>query len=581
LAEIHKRKLIINYISLNLVLTEYFNTENLKLAYYRVICWPDRLVKDRFGIHAFGANLETNLIVLSEKIISGNYNPQTGFKFYEPKSSGTQRTKTLLMIEDAMVYQAISNKIAQKVYPQLAENENFVFGSVLAPDVQLGQEILKAENPNFFFFKFWKSLFGKFKESVIKAIEEDKATYKFETDITGFFDSIPHYNLLLTLSSEFGVEDEILDILSQCFNAWSGTKDNSTPGVGIPQGPQPSFFFANLLLHPLDKQVIGDGHKYYRYMDDIKIYGYSEEDLLDILVQIDNYLKSHGLSINSKKTSIQKIDAASEDETVKEFRRIAIMGDDYDGVSSEITIQNNTIDSNIIKNLSSLFEQTNDDSINTNGEFLSNPEEIIEFWESEIKIVEEELPALFKTDSIELVNPDKTDDIDFIRYSAKYGTALRALKEVKTIEVNQDLLKYWLFALKKYFWRASNYVITLQYYKDNPILKKELKELYKYGKNYECYRYHVVNCMTYNFNYQDKELRDFFKILKEEKSVLVKYAIYCLIIKHSNDPQLLSTIKGNISIEQNQYLKLIVLDYWKNDTNRADSMQDLIKSVGL
>jgi hypothetical protein len=87
--------------------------------------------------------------------------------------------------------------------------------------------------------------------------------------------------------------------------------------------------------------------------------------------------------------------------------------------------------------------------------------------------------------------------------------------------------------------------------------------------------------MTYNFNYQDKELRDFFKILKEEKSVLVKYAIYCLIIKHSNDPQLLSTIKGNISIEQNQYLKLIVLDYWKNDTNRADSMQDLIKSVGL
>lgn len=566
---------------MNSVLTEYFNVDNLRLAYYRVICWPDRLVKDRFGINAFGANLENNLKVFSEKIISGNYNPQTGFKFYEPKSSGTQRTKTLLMIEDAIVYQAISNKIAQKAYPQLAENENFVFGSVLAPDVQLGQEILKAENPNFFFFKFWKSLFGKFKESVIKAIEEDKATYKFETDITGFFDSIPHYNLLLTLSSEFGVEDEILDILSQCFNAWSGTKDNSTPGVGIPQGPQPSFFFANLLLHPLDKQVIGDGHKYYRYMDDIKIYGYSEEDLLDILVQIDNYLKSHGLSINSKKTSIQKIDATSEDETVKEFRRIAIMGEEYEGASNEIEISLNTVDNDLIKNLSSLFEQTNEDSINNNSEFLSNPEEIIEFWENEIKIVEAELPALFITDSIELVNPDKTDDIDFIKYSAKYGTALRALKEVKTIEVNQDLLKYWLFALKKYFWRASNYVITLQYYKDNPILKKELKELYKYGKNYECYRYHIVNCMTYNFNYQDKELRDFFKILKEEKSVLVKYAIYCLIIKHSNDPQLLSTIKGNISIEQNQYLKLIVLDYWKNDTNRADSMQDLIKSVGL
>ena len=321
---------------MNTVLKEYFNNDNLKLAYYRVICWPDRLVKDRFGIHAFGANLDENLKVFSEKIISGNYNPQKGFKFYEPKSSGTQRTKTLLMIEDALVYQAIANKIAQKAYPQLAENENFVFGSVLIAEVELGTELLKAENPNFFFFRFWKSLFGKFKESVIKAIEEDKATYKFETDITGFFDSIPHYNLLLTLSTEFTVEDEILDILSQCFNAWSGTKENNTPGVGIPQGPQPSFFFANLLLHPLDKQVINGAHKYYRYMDDIKIYGYSEEELLDILVQIDIYLKSHGLSINSKKTSIQKIDATSEDETVKEFRRIAIMGHDYDGSYNEV-----------------------------------------------------------------------------------------------------------------------------------------------------------------------------------------------------------------------------------------------------
>ena len=581
MAEITAKKLIINYIDLNLVLAEYFNVDNLELAYYRVKCWPDRLVKDRFGINAFGANLENNLKLLSEKIISCNYSPQKGFKFYEPKSSGTQRTKTLLMIEDALVYQAISNKIAQKVYPQLAENENFVFGSVLSPNVRLGQDILKTENPNLFFFKFWKSLFGKFKESVIKAIEEDKAIYKFETDITGFFDSIPHYNLLLTLSSEFGVEDEILNILSQCFNAWSGTKDNSTPGVGIPQGPQPSFFFANLLLHPLDKQVISDGHKYYRYMDDIKIYGYSEEDLLDVLVLIDNYLKSHGLSINSKKTSIQKIDVGSEDETVKEFRRIIIMSDEYEGVSGEITIQNDSIDGNIIKNLSSIFEQTNEDLIDSNFELISSPEAIIEFWENEIKIVDEELPALFKTDSIELVNPDKTDDIDFIRYSAKYGTALRALKEMKIIEANQDLLKYWLFALKKYFWRASNLVITLQYYKENPILKRELKELYKYGKNYECYRYHIVNCMTYNFNYQDKELRDFFKILKEEKSVLVKYAIYCLIIKHSKDPQLLSTIKGNIGNETNEYLKLIVLEYWKKDRNRIDTMEELIKSVGL
>ena len=566
---------------MNSVYKEYFNVDNLKLAYLRVKCWPDRLVKDRVGIHAFGSKLEDNLVYLSKKICSNEYRPQNGFKFYEPKSSGTQRTKTLLMIEDALVYQSIANIIGKRVYTQLADNEDFVFGSVLAPEVKFGEDLLKTENPNYFFFKFWKSLYGKFRNSVIKAIEEDKAIYKFETDITGFFDSIPHYNLLLTLSTEFGVEDEILDLLSQCFNAWSGTKENGTPGVGIPQGPQPSFFFANLLLHPLDKQVIDEAHKYYRYMDDIKIYGYSEEELLDVLVKIDNYLKSHGLSINSKKTSIQKIDPENEDDTVKELKRIAFMGEMYDNDDSQDSIPVENSNGEIGKSFSSLFDQTPEGFMDWELEVISDPEKLIEFWENEIKIVENELPGLFKPNSLELLNPTITDDIDFIRYSAKYGIALRALKEVKAIEANQDLLKYWLFALRKYNWRANNYIITLQYYKDNPILKKELMELYRYGKNYEAYRYHLVTCLNYNFHHRDKELRDYYKILKTEKSALVKYALYSLIIKQSNDPQLLSSIKANLSKESSEYLKLMVLDYWKNTQNRVDSMEELIKSIGL
>jgi hypothetical protein len=116
----------------------YFGIENLKLAYFRIVCWPERLVKDRFGIHAFGADLDNNLRLLSEKLISGKYSPQRAFKYYEPKSSGTQRTKSLLMIEDALVYQAIANVIASRNYDLLAEHDNFVFGSVLVPETKQG-----------------------------------------------------------------------------------------------------------------------------------------------------------------------------------------------------------------------------------------------------------------------------------------------------------------------------------------------------------------------------------------------------------------------------------------------------------
>jgi hypothetical protein len=564
----------------------YFHPDNLKLAYYRIVCWPERLVKDRFGIHAFGAQLDKNVKSLSEKIISGKYSPQRGFKYYEPKSSGTQRTKTLLMIEDALVYQAIANVIAARNYDLLAEHDDFVFGSVLMPDTKQGIELINQENPKYFFFKFWKSLFVRFKDSVIKAIEQDKATHKFETDITGFFDSIPHYNLLLTLSTHFGVEDEILDLLSVCLNAWSGTKESSTPGVGIPQGPQPSYLLANLLLYPLDKQLISEAFKYYRYMDDIKIYGYSESELRNVLVHIDNYLKGHGLSINSKKTGITSIDAAKEDETVKELRRFEVIGNDYTGDEAIISeLSEGGLESSIIKSLLGLSEQSPEEHDESDAkkqiESITDPSKIVAFWEKEIGDVEKELPSLFKNDSIELVDPEKTDDIDFIRLSAKYGTAVRSLSEYKQVKASDLLLPYWLFALKKFYWRASNYVLTLQHYKGNKQLKEELISIYLDDKNYECYRYHIITCLTYNFDYTDRELREFFKYLKSEKSELVRYAIYCMLIKHSNDQQLQSTLRVQLSREANNYLKLITLDYWKRDTHRLSTMNELVKQMGL
>jgi len=564
----------------------YFNPDNLKLAYYRIVCSPERMVKDRFGIHAFGAHLDKNLKQLSEKLISGKYSPQRGFKYYEPKSSGTQRTKTLLMIEDALVYQAIANVIAEKNYDFLAEHDDFVFGSVLMPDSKLGTEILNQDNPKYFFFKFWRSLFIRFNDSVIKAIEQDKATHKFETDITGFFDSIPHYNLLLTLSNHFRVEDEILDLLSVCLNAWSGTKESSTPGVGIPQGPQPSYLLANLLLYPLDKQLISEAFKYYRYMDDMKIYGYSESELRNVLVLIDNYLKGNGLSINSKKTGITEIDAAKEDETVKELRRFEVLGNDYTGDEAFLNdLSEGGLESSIIKSLIGLSEQSPEEHDENDAkkqlENITDPDKIIEFWEKEISEVEKKLPGLFKRDSLELDNPEKTDDIDFIRLSAKYGTALRALSEFKQAKANEDLLPYWLFALKKFYWRAGNYVLTLQHYRDNPILREELISIYLSDKNYECYRYHIIICLTYSFEYTDRELREFFKYLKTENSELVRHALYCMLMKHSDDQQLKSTLKAQLSKELSNYLKLITLDYWKKDANRVNSMDELVKQMGL
>jgi acyl carrier protein len=551
----------------------YFNVANLELAYRRLLCSPDRMVKDRLGMQAIAVGLEDNLRQLSDALLSGVYIPRKGFKYYEPKSSGTQRTKTLLFVEDAIVYQAMANVIAARVYPQLAENEDFVFGSVLSPAVTRGTELLQTPEEGFFFFRHWKHLYGRFKDAVIKAIEVDKASHKFETDITGFFDSIPHYNLMMTLSEEFGVEDELLDVLSVCLNAWSGTRERSTPGVGIPQGPQASFFLANLLLHPLDKLVIGEALKYYRYMDDIHIYGYSEEELLDVLVRIDQYLKGHGLSINSKKTRIQRIDPSREDETVRTLRRFQVLGPLYGG--------DDELGEQVGRDLSAVVIEADAFSDLVQVTTIADPEEIARFWRAELAVVERELPALFEADSLVLKDEVLTADIDFIRLSARYGQALQALKALGPVQASEALLPYWLFGLRKYFWRVSNLVITLQHYAQRPLLKEALMDLYAYGKNYEFYRYQVVTCMSYNCTFSHRELREMFKRLQQEESDLVRYALYCLVIKQDRDPQLMSSLKRSLAAERDEYLKMLVLGYWRRDKDRVETMEELLQMMGL
>ena len=588
---------------MSIVLNKYFNAEAIKLAYHRVQCWTDKTVKDQVGLRAFGFNLEVNCINLSQKIISGKYKPQRGFKFYVPKASYTNRTKTVLFAEDAIIYQAIANTIAAESYDTLHEQESFVFGSVLSPEVKKGTDILNEDEPNFFFFKFWKFLFNNFKESVIHSIEVDKAQYKFETDITGFFDCIPHYNLLTKLLERFHIEDEILDLLASCLNIWSGTKDSITPGVGIPQGPLPSFLLANLILHDLDELIISQGFKYYRYMDDIKIYGYEERELVKALVLIDKYLKGNGLSINSKKTTIQKVEEGVEDSTIKELKKVETFtfydtnGEEIQTINLESLLEKikNTneeknkkaISEKEIKKTSKLSDQEpNDDLFDLfNVNILKDKKEIMDYWKSQILEVETNIPLLFNSsDDNVLQLKEEVDDIDFIKLSAQFGTSVRKLMELKSdFKINNDLVKYWLFVYRKFFWRVNNFGLTLGLYKNNEVIKDEILLLVKSDfVLYEWARYFAIQTLAFSQGFTDKELRqDYFKMLQEEESDLVKISLYRLLFGHSNNEQFKATLKKQLQKESNQYIKILIADFNKNHLGKGIDIVEFINSIGL
>ena len=569
------------------VLNEYFNPEAIRLAFHRVQCWPDRMIKDQVGIRAFKARLEENCDQLSEQITQGRYKARRGFKFYVPKPSRTMRTKGVMFVEDAIVYQAIANIIAAKSCEILEKYNSFVFGSVLNKEVEKGVDILKEEKPNFFFFKFWKGLHQKYADSIIQAIEVDKVKFKFETDITGFFDSIPHYNLLLKLSTEFAVEDEILDLLGDCLNIWSGTKESPTPGVGIPQGAPPSFLVANLLLHKLDQQLVEQGFRYYRYMDDISIYSYKEDELIDALLIIDRYTKANALSINAKKTSIQEIKEDVEDEKVKGLKKIRLFSSYEDTGGTEFEFKSDKDNSKrvgIEKGLAKLSAQDNLDS-NEKITTITDSIEIIKYWKNQIKEVEKELPTLFEDAKAEkLIIRDTIDDVDAIRLSSAYGIALRELRYLEIeIEPNEELLKYWLFFYEKYFWRADKLGYTLMNYKNSKVVKTKLINLLGgVFSKYEWGKYLILQNLSITQNFDEKELRQFyFQQLKSEESDLVKISLYRLLYKHCRTQQFRATLQNQLNKEQNQYLKLVIAEFNKFHNSGNINLDEFLNAIGL
>lgn len=570
------------------IIRKYFDTSSIKLAYYRVNCWSDRTVKDVVGMRAFGHDLDKNCKYLSDKIISGEYKPSRGFKYYMPKPSKTLRTRTLLKVEDAIIYQAIVNKISEVVQPSLAKLDDFVFGSVLSPEVVKGENILQENAPSYFFFKFWKFLFQDFKKSLIHSITVDKVKYKFETDITGFFDSIPHYNLLNTLSEKFGVEDEILDILSNCLNIWSGTKESITPGVGIPQGPQPSFFLANLLLHELDDILISDGYKYYRYMDDIHIYGYSSNELLNALLIIDKYTKGNGLSINSKKTSIVLVGEDEAGTVIKELKtfKFSLSNSDEELVERE----EENINDKVIENESiklSQQDQTDNSFFQTATiETLTDKEEIIAFWRDSMKEVETELFSYFQNPDANFGNleiKEGLNDVIFIQMSAKYGKSFQALVQLdEKVLIEEGLIKYWLTVYQLFFWRVNLFGFTLMSYGKNKFIKENLIHMIDEFEGYEWVKYYLLMHLSLTQEFTDKELRlELFKKFRNEKSELVRISYYRLFFGHSRSSQFKITIKNELQKESSIYLKLIITDFVKNKEINEMDINKFIESIGL
>lgn len=269
---------------------------NIKLAWIRTLSGENADYRNlqRIEIDSFGWAEDDNLLHLQKELKENTFNPCKATKMYLPKPSGLLRPITVLRVRDTIVYQAIANIIAEKARKRLSRYYfNTVFSNILT----------STGYP--YFYRQWR--FGRRKlDSARKQAFNQGYIWLGELDLASFYDVIDH-DLLQTILTEFYDDDESLQLLFSCLSEWTIHPTGLKHGHGIPQGPLPSSFIAECVLHRLDRRMTKLSNSIYlRYVDDITLMSTNEKDARKLFARIEIFCRELGL-VPQVKRPIQKL----------------------------------------------------------------------------------------------------------------------------------------------------------------------------------------------------------------------------------------------------------------------------------
>lgn len=262
------------------------NSDNNYKSYYRSL------------YKAYTLSLDENLDKLHKDLKQHRYKPEHSTKLYIPKKSGILRPYSLLNLNDQIVYLALVSVLAEKLHKRAKKNYNkSVFGH------------LYAGKSSSFFYQRWTDGYKKYNHAINDSFA---AGYKWTAsfDLTAFYDSIDH-KVLTHFLLQLGLTKEFADYLTSCLETWTASTPNRIyHGHGIPQGPLPSGLLSEVILQHFDehKSFKKSTVRYFRYVDDIRLLGKSEEHVRKALLELDYISKEIGLFPQSSKINIHKID---------------------------------------------------------------------------------------------------------------------------------------------------------------------------------------------------------------------------------------------------------------------------------
>ena len=309
--------------------TEWYSEENLKRAWkYARLDSRDDFIFDVINYDDIRANLKYVISSLHAQIKANQYYPAPLIRIDVPKNFHSVRPGTVIPLVDLIVLYAIAQQLAPlldafltesayayRLNPKSKKSGESLFKDWEEPKVDAetetpSQSTGESENDDleidfpYNWFLGWKDFHDLSKAA------SDEFKYVAVTDITAYFENISLDLLREILKEKLNTsERELIDRLFRLFELWDWKADGNLPqGIGLIQGNDVSSFLSNLYLIDLDDEmlsIVKDDHtKYFRYVDDVKLFTSDKDEARQALVKLEKVLRSLNLNVQSAKTEI-------------------------------------------------------------------------------------------------------------------------------------------------------------------------------------------------------------------------------------------------------------------------------------
>ena len=265
------------------LIDKVFAERNLRAAFQQVAKNDGAAGVDGETVRAFERRLAEMIRRLSEALKAGTFSPQAIRRVHIPKP-GTTETRPLGIptVRDRVVQAAVVNVIEPIFERGFAEHS----------------------------YGFRPGRGCKDALRRVSKLLEQGYVHVVDADLKGYFDSIPHGQLMARVKERI-VDGRVLRLIGDFLKAdILDDMKRWTPEQGAPQGAVLSPLLSNIYLDPLDHLLARHGIEMVRYADDFVILCQTAEDAAKALELVKQWVSDNGLTLHPDKTRI--VDSRTE-----------------------------------------------------------------------------------------------------------------------------------------------------------------------------------------------------------------------------------------------------------------------------